>query len=142
MPGIFDKIKKFMALENEEYDSENGSFIDYEDEGYPRKILKPRATLISLPSPRKQEIVILEPINLDEARQVADQLNLKKSVIVNVRKADKEMSKRIVDFLSGICYALDGHVQLIADNIFVFTPASVGIIMGSKRDNSSREKEE
>ena len=134
MPGLIERMKRFFTLTDDAYDMENEPSLEEEEEGTQKKSGRHKATLISLPSPKKQEIVVLEPLSLDEARQVADQLKSRKSIIVNVKKADKEMARRIVDFLSGICYALDGHVQLIAETIFVFAPSNVGIVMGGRKN--------
>jgi cell division inhibitor SepF len=135
-------MKRFFTLTDESYEQENEPSLDEEEESPQKKGGRHKATLISLPSPKKQEIVVLEPLSLDEARQVADQLKSRKSIIVNVKKADKDIARRIVDFLSGICYALDGHVQLIAESIFVFVPSNVGIVLGGRKNNSRLEEYE
>jgi len=142
MPGLIERMKRFFTLTDDVYETENEPPLDEEEEGAQKKGGRHKATLISLPSPKKQEIVVLEPLSLDEARQVADQLKSRKSIIVNVKKADKEMARRIIDFLSGICYALDGHVQLIAETIFVFAPSNVGIVMGARKNNARFEEYE
>lgn len=94
---------------------------------------KPRGTLISLPSPKKQEVVILEPGTFAEAREIAEALKVKKCIILNMRRTDKELSRRIVDFLSGISYALDGYTQKVADQIYLFTPAHIEIFVPERQ---------
>jgi len=78
---------------------------------------------------RKQEIVVLEPASFADAREIAETLKLKKCILLNMRKTDKELARRIVDFLSGISYAIEGQSQKVADNIYLFTPGHFDIII-------------
>ncbi len=88
-----------------------------------------RGTLVGLPSPKKQEVLILEPGSFAEAREIAEALKVKKCVILNMRRTDKELSRRIVDFLSGMAYALDGYTQKVAEQIYLFTPSHIEIMV-------------
>lgn len=130
--SMFEKIKKFLSLQDidEEMEEESGG----EESSAQRTQPKPRATIISLPSAKKQEIMIQEPLNFADAQEVADNLKVKKSIIINLRRTDKDMAKRIVDFLSGISYALDGHIQKVSENIFLFTPSNIDISIPLKKE--------
>ncbi len=85
--------------------------------------------VVGLPSTRKEEIVVLEPASFADAREIAEALKVKKSILLNMRKTDKELARRIIDFLSGISYAIGGHSQKVADQIFLFTPGHIEILV-------------
>ena len=67
------------------------------------------------------------PRNFNDAQQVADQFKRQVPVILNLQTADHELSKRMIDFCSGLTYALDGGMQRIADKVFMLTPRNVQI---------------
>lgn len=93
-----------------------------------------RGNLVSLPTPKKQEIVVLEPASFADAREIAEALRVKKCILLNMRKTDKELARRIVDFLSGISYAMEGNSQKVADNIFLFVPGHMEIVIADHQD--------
>lgn len=100
-----------------------------------------RANLVGLPTPRKQEIVVLEPASFADAREIAESLKVKKCILLNMRKTDKELARRIVDFLSGISYAMEGNSQKVADNIFLFVPGHMEIVIADHQDHSPKQEE-
>jgi len=75
-------------------------------------------------------VVISHPVGFDDAMQIADHVTGNRIVVVNFAKTDSENTKRTVDFMSGITYAVGGVVQRISGNIFMFAPDSVDIAMG------------
>lgn len=86
-----------------------------------------RAPILNLHAPRAMEIVILQPGAYDDAQVAADCLKTHRPIIVNLRTAPKDLGVRVVDFLSGVAYALDGHMHRVGEEIFVFTPHHVAI---------------
>ncbi len=86
-----------------------------------------RTPILSLHTNRQLEIVVLEPKSLEEARGAADYLKHRRPVIVNLRDVEREVAQRIVDFLCGVDYALDGHLQQVGEEIFLFAPNHVVI---------------
>ncbi len=86
-----------------------------------------RAPIFSLHTQRQMEIIVLEPAAFDEAQMAADYLKTHRPIVINLRGANKDLGKRIVDFLSGVAYALDGHMHRVGDEIFLFTPHHVSI---------------
>ncbi|MCA9796588.1 MAG: cell division protein SepF, partial [Candidatus Eremiobacteraeota bacterium] len=104
--------------------------------------VRSRSKLVGLPSPRKQEIVVLEPASFADAREIAETLKVKKSILLNMRKTDKELARRIVDFLSGISYAIDGHSQKVADQIYLFTPGHIEIVIPDQDQYASGNKDD
>ena len=75
----------------------------------------------------KQEVVLFHPANFNDTSKAADDLRSKKAVIVNMENVDKAMARRVVDFLSGCAYALDGKVKKIAQSTYLFCPHNMEI---------------
>lgn len=84
-----------------------------------------RGQVLSLHAQRQQEIVVLAPRSFDDARLAADYLKMRRPVVVNLRDAQGELAQRIVDFSSGVTYALNGHMRRVGEAIFLFTPDNV-----------------
>ena len=85
------------------------------------------------------KLILIEPKNFDESPKLVDSLKAKKPVIINLEKLETEVARKIFDFLSGATYALDGKVQKIANNIFIFTPENVSV-NASQMSALSQEK--
>ena len=73
------------------------------------------------------KLVVIEPKSFDECPKLVDSLKGRRPVIINLEKIETETAKKIFDFLSGATYALNGGVQKVASNIFIFAPESVDI---------------
>ncbi len=73
------------------------------------------------------KLILIEPASFDECPKLVDSLKSRKPVIINLEKLETETARKIFDFLSGATYALDGNVQKIANNIFIFTPDNVSV---------------
>ena len=72
-------------------------------------------------------MVVIEPKSFDESPKLVDNLKAKKPVIINLEKVESDTARKIFDFLSGATYALNGNVQKVANNIFVFAPENVDV---------------
>ncbi len=86
-----------------------------------------RGQLFNLHAQRQLEIVVLQPKTFDDARASADYLKMRRPVVVNLRGTHSDLARRIVDFTSGVTYALDGHLLRVGEEIFLFTPNHVVI---------------
>lgn len=75
----------------------------------------------------------MQPENFEDARGIADHLKTKKPVIINLESLDTDVARRVVDFLSGAVYGLDGNIQKVAAGIFLIAPYNVSI-MGDFKD--------
>jgi cell division inhibitor SepF len=73
------------------------------------------------------KMLVIEPKSFDECPRLVDSLKAKKPVIINLEKIESDIARKIFDFLSGATYALNGNVQKIANNIFVFAPENVDV---------------
>jgi cell division inhibitor SepF len=131
-------------MESEELDLENVESMELrnisEERPFRDEPLRSPAAIAMPGAQRKQEIVVFQPGTFNEAQQVAEHIKARKVVVINMKRADKDLAKRIIDFLSGINYAVDGHVQKIADNIFLFAPVHVQVTMVDEIDVASSEE--
>ena len=76
----------------------------------------------------KQEVVLFHAKSFDGAAKAADELRKKKAVILNMENVDKTLTRRVVDFLSGSVYALDGSVKKIAQSTYLFCPHNMDVV--------------
>jgi len=111
---------------------------EYEDEEeeYRPEQRKPPVTL-RLQSSRLSHVSIRQPQSFEDARLSADGLKDGRQQIINLEKATPEMSERIIDFLNGVTYALNGFVEKIGDRIYLFAPCNVVIEVPSELHRSS-----
>lgn len=75
----------------------------------------------------QMQVVIIKPECYEDAQEICDQIKTKKPVVVNLEKVEFPIAQRIMDFLSGTCYSLEGSIQRVANNIFVIAPENVDI---------------
>ena len=73
------------------------------------------------------QVHLVVPKNFNDAQQIADQYKGTIPVILNLQQSDPDLSKRLIDFSSGLTYALDGGMQRIADKVFLLTPRNVDV---------------
>ena len=84
--------------------------------------------ILNMGASNKQEVVLFRPSNFIDTSKAADDLRNRKAVIVNMENVDKAMARRVVDFLSGCAYALDGKVKKIAQATYLFTPFNMDVV--------------
>ena len=89
----------------------------------PRRDRSSRLRSVDAPSPAKVHLVV--PRTFNDAKQIADRFKAQIPVILNLQSADTDLSKRLIDFASGLTYALDGSMQRVADKVFLLTPRDV-----------------
>ena len=76
----------------------------------------------------KQEVVLFHAKTFDDAAKAADELRRRKAVILNMENVDKALTRRVVDFLSGSVYALDGRVKKVAQSTYLFCPHNMDVV--------------
>ncbi len=82
------------------------------------------------------KLVVIEPKSFDECPKLVDSLKGRRPVIINLENIETETAKKIFDFLSGATYALNGGVQKVASNIFIFAPESVDIASNNQEERN------
>ena len=86
----------------------------------------------------QMQVVVIQPTSYEDAQQICDQVKSKKPVVVNLEQVEYPIAQRIMDFLSGTCYSLEGSIQRVANNIFVIAPENVEISGEFKEEIKSR----
>lgn len=95
--------------------------------------------LVNLANSQKPiKVIVVEPYSFDDAQQIADHLKNRKPVVVNFENTDKDVAKRMVDFISGTTYALSGNIQKIGNNIFFCVPSNVDIAYTGRDDGADK----
>ena len=151
--SFWDNVKKFaQPYSDEEYDEfeeENDVFEEEVQEPVRRRRTSPFAAKEDSFAPAapaaapasgafngqvlnmnsgKQEVVLFHAKSFDDAAKAADELRRKKAVILNMENVDKALTRRVVDFLSGSVYALDGSVKKIAQATYLFCPHNMDVV--------------
>ena len=86
-----------------------------------------RQPVLSLHTSPEVKIVVLTPVGFDEVEKISNQLKSRKTVVVNLSKTTKEVSQRILDFLGGTVFALNGSMQRVSSDTFMFAPSNISI---------------
>lgn len=137
--GVFDKIKNAFGVDDDDFDDDYYE-DEYEDEVVENTVkpdfsqmkkektvpLSAASPAASVPSSQLQ-VVLVKPEKFDDASGIADSLNAKKTVVLNLEATSKEVSRRLVDFLSGVAYANNGQIKKIANSTFIITPYNVDV---------------
>lgn len=133
--GLVDKFKGMFVSLDEEYEDEVDfissdnrpnpasarGYGDDESDNRPNKVVNIHATT-------QLQVILVKPEQFDEASSIADHLNAKRTVVLNLESASKELSRRLLDFLSGVAYANNGQIKRVANSTFIITPYNVDIM--------------
>ncbi len=84
--------------------------------------------VVNIHATAQLQVVLVKPERFDDASTVADHLNAKRTVVLNLESANKDVARRILDFLSGVAYANDGQIKKVANCTFIITPYNVGLM--------------
>lgn len=131
--GLFGKLLAIIGLEAEEEEAvEDASSEDdaAEDEVAVALDASParrRGSVVAISQPKNVRMVVVEPTAFEEVQGIALNLRSRRPVIVNLERTDREVARRIVDFLSGSTYALGGAMQRVGGAIFLFAPHNVDV---------------
>lgn len=132
--ALMNKVWDLFGMDSqaeEEYEDENIYDYDEEEEVEDRKLFgrKNKEKVVSMPQVNSSAIqmVISQPTTFEQSDEICSFLKEKKSVIVNLEYVNKDVARRIVDFISGGVYALDGYIQKISNSIFLVAPSNYEI---------------
>lgn len=135
--SMFDSLKSKLGI-----DSEADSYVDdTEDEifpggqggaaaqGYAQQEVKQHSNkVVNINATTQLQVVLVKPERFEDASAIADQLNAKHTVVLNLESTGKEISRRLIDFLSGVAYANNGQIKRVATSTFIITPYNVDIM--------------
>ncbi|EXX91704.1 cell division protein SepF [Paenibacillus darwinianus] len=143
--SVMNRFMNFLGLQEEEEIVERDrqpQDVEQESETSafdPRKSMKGN-NVVSIHSQKNVRVVLNEPRSYDEAQEIADHLRSRRSVVVNLQRVRSDHAMRIIDFLSGTIYALNGSISKLGPNVFLCTPDSVEI-QGSITDMLTEEND-
>ena len=139
--SFVDSLKKGLFGSEDEYDDQyiddgpqmvnnnNGLGVgaDEEDEepaeGTPRK-----NKVVNIHATTQLKVVLVKPERFENASEIADHLKDKRTVVLNLESTNKDIARRLIDFLSGVAYAGEGKIKKVAANTYIITPYSVDIM--------------
>ena len=133
--AVMSKIWDFLGMDNaEEAEELDEKVYDYEYEEdeeeqdqEPRTIFGRKQKVVNMPQVQQVKMVISQPTTFEQSEEICNYLKDRKSVIVNLEYVNKDVARRIVDFISGAVHALDGHIQKISNSIFLIAPINYEI---------------
>jgi len=130
MANLFDKVIGIMGFSENEPEEDILEENENEKEKIAQEEVRPsrkNAQVVSIHSQKQIRVVVMEPSSFEEAQNIADQLKNRRPVIVNLENTEKTLAKRIVDFISGTTYALNGNMKKVGNGIFLFVPTNIDI---------------
>ena len=139
--SLLDSIKKGLMGEGDEYEDQYiddgpqmvnnnrgvGIGMDEETEE-PAEGTSKKNKVVNIHATTQLKVVLVKPERFEDASTIADHLNNKRTVVLNLESTNKEVSRRLVDFLSGVAYANNGQIKRVANSTFIITPYNVDIM--------------
>ncbi len=134
--GALNKVLDFFGVDtgaDEAEENENDIYgYDYNEqeeneEVETRGIFNRNKKVVNMPQVQPVKMVISQPTNFEQSEEICNNLKEKKSVIVNLEYVNKDVARRIIDFISGAVHALDGHIQKVSNSIFLIAPVNYEI---------------
>lgn len=129
MSSFMNKIKYFIGvqdLDDEEIFEDEELYEEYES-AIPLKTRKINNKVLNIHTNTNMKIVVHEPLSYDEAPGIIDDLKMRKTAVVNLEQLDMVVKKQIFDFINGGLYAMEGNIQKVTKDIFIFAPENVEI---------------
>jgi len=114
-----DEIEEFEVPEREKKTEEPINISEYR--GSKNKVVNINATT-------QLSVVLVKPDRFENAAEIADHLRERRTVVLNLEQTQKDVARRLVDFLSGVTYAQDGKIKKVANSTFIITPYNVDIL--------------
>ncbi len=131
--SFFDELKKW----THPYADEDGEYEDEEfEEEPPRRepvfdrrdrSEERRSKVVNIHATTQLKVILVKPERFENASEIADQLKEKRTVVINLESTNKDVARRLIDFLSGVAYAGEGKIKKVAANTYIITPYHVDI---------------
>ena len=132
--SILDDIKRFARP----YEDEEDDFEDEFENTSPRSITPIRSAdsdrrgggnkVVNIHTTTQLQVVLVSPSKFENASEIADHLRDKRTVVLNLEQTDKNIARRLIDFLSGVAYANEGTIKKVALSTYIITPYNVEIL--------------
>ncbi len=132
--SILDELKKWTHPyddEDEEYEDDFGDTARkepvFEDRRARDRAEDRRNKVVNIHATTQLKVVLVKPERFENASEIADHLKDKRTVVINLESTNKDVARRLVDFLSGVAYAGEGKIKKVAANTYIITPYHVDI---------------
>lgn len=134
--GALNKVLDFFGMDsgNEELEENENDIYGYDyneeeevEEVEPKGLFNRNRKVVNMPQVQPIKMVISQPTTFEQSEEICGYLKEKKSIIVNLEYVNKDVARRIIDFISGGVYALDGHIQKVSNSIFLIAPVNYEI---------------
>lgn len=135
--AIVNKVLDFLGVETndqEDYEETNEYVNEEENEEVEERGFFKRNKVVSMPQVQQVRMVITQPTSFEQSQEICGYLKEKKSVIINLEYVNKDVARRIIDFVAGAVNALDGHMQKISNAIFLVAPVNYDIASDLARE--------
>ena len=138
--AIVNKVLDFLGIESGETDeyeeelNEYGNELEGNGEEVEEKGFFKRNKVVAMPQVQQVKMVITQPTSFEQSEEICGYLKEKKSVIINLEYVNKDVARRIIDFVAGAVNALDGHMQKISNAIFLVAPINYDIASDLARE--------
>ena len=131
--SFFDELKRLARpYEDEEDDTYEEDFtpVSTKESGRDRsdRELERRNKVVNIHTTTQMQVVLVKPDRFDNVSEIAEHLRSRHAVVLNLEATNKDIARRLVDFLSGCAYALDGKIKKIAISTYIITPYNVDIV--------------
>jgi len=118
-PHAAEKIP--VTPRNTQAQARTPSYGGFEDRRDSNKVVNIHATT-------QLQVVLVKPERFENAAEIADHLREKRTVVLNLEQTNKDIARRLIDFLSGVAYAQDGKIKKVAVNTYIITPYNVDLL--------------
>ena len=155
--GFFDKVKEIIGDDEDDFDEyydESSSFSsaaparseraerersfermspsvpdrDERMERSPRVGRRNNDRVVNIHTTAQLQVVLVKPEKYEEAAQIADNLNERRTVVLNLESTNRDIARRLLDFLSGVAYANNGQIKRVANSTYIITPYNVDVM--------------
>ena len=130
--SLVEKIKNIMGLPEDEMEEEMDLITSGNVTSYPSAENKNNKVL-NINTTTQLQVVLVKPERYEDAGSIADHLNSKHTVVLNLEDTSRDIYRRLLDFLSGVAYANSGQIKRVANGTYIITPYNVDI-MGNLLD--------
>ncbi|WP_295764906.1 cell division protein SepF [uncultured Oscillibacter sp.] len=130
--SILDELKKL----THPYEDEDDDPAEFDDEPQERDMFEDRRSsriddrrgkVVNIHATTQLKVILVKPERFENASEIADQLKDKRTVVLNLESTNKDVARRLIDFLSGVAYAGEGKIKKVAANTYIITPYHVDI---------------
>ena len=131
--SLIDELKKL----THPYEDEDEELEDFEEparssrdafEDRRVKVEDRRNKVVNIHATTQLKVVLVKPERFENASEIADHLKDKRTVVLNLESTNKDIARRLIDFLSGVAYAGEGKIKKVAANTYIITPYHVDIM--------------